>query len=265
MNNTLTFGTVKAIRVQDIMVREIIMANNWERPIYFAVTCSEDSKIGLSDYLKMEGMGLRLVPEKRKAGEEFINIAMLQKHLFETPQTPSKDYRPGFLFRGLNNKDIFFDENHMRMTQNFRNGFMRLAINYVNSGQKDLALRTLDRMESVMPRSVLPLDFGLLYEVGNIYMQAGGRKQYEELVPEIEKKGWQMIDENPTDVQSYWNPYRILLDTYENTGNNRKLLEVWQRLETLFPNDQNVKSNVQKYRAIIQGNAGSPPPPDTTK
>jgi hypothetical protein len=57
MNNTLQFGNVKAVRVQDLMVKEIVEANNWERPIYFAVTASEDSKIGLSDYLKMEGMG----------------------------------------------------------------------------------------------------------------------------------------------------------------------------------------------------------------
>ena len=62
MPNSLTFGDIKAIRVQDIMVREIVEANNWERPIYFAVTCSDDSKIGLQDYLKMEGMAFRLVP-----------------------------------------------------------------------------------------------------------------------------------------------------------------------------------------------------------
>ena len=58
MNPTLNYGNVQAVRVQDLMVKEIIEANNWERPIYFAVTCSEDSKIGLSDYLRMEGMAI---------------------------------------------------------------------------------------------------------------------------------------------------------------------------------------------------------------
>lgn len=53
------------------MVKEIIEANKWERPVYFAVTCSEDSKIGLSDYLKMEGMALKLVPEK----EQVVNLS----------------------------------------------------------------------------------------------------------------------------------------------------------------------------------------------
>jgi hypothetical protein len=29
MNNTLTFGKVKAVRVQDLMVKEIVEVNNW--------------------------------------------------------------------------------------------------------------------------------------------------------------------------------------------------------------------------------------------
>ena len=37
MPNTIQFGEIKAIRVQDIMVRDIIETNKWERPIYFAV------------------------------------------------------------------------------------------------------------------------------------------------------------------------------------------------------------------------------------
>jgi hypothetical protein len=63
------------------MVKEIVEANNWERPIYFAVTCSDDSRIGLGDYLKMEGMAFRVVPEKRTAGFEFVNEKELSKAL----------------------------------------------------------------------------------------------------------------------------------------------------------------------------------------
>ncbi len=35
MSNTLTFGEIKAVRVQDLMVKELVEANNWQRPIYF--------------------------------------------------------------------------------------------------------------------------------------------------------------------------------------------------------------------------------------
>src|SRR3972149_10449289 len=92
---TLNFGNVKAIRVQDIMVKEIVESNIWERPIYFAVTCSEDSKIGLSNYLRMEGMAFRLVPQQSQSEVTFIDEEILSKQLLGNPdQVASKDYKP---------------------------------------------------------------------------------------------------------------------------------------------------------------------------
>ena len=143
MPNTLTFGKVQAIRVQDIMTREIVEANNWERPISFAVTCSDDSKIGLQDYLKMEGMTFRLVPEKRKPGSEFINDQIVEAQL-EGNTVASKDYKPGFRFTGLNDPTIFFDDNHTRMIQNYRNAFMRLAVYYRSVGDNQKLIATLN-------------------------------------------------------------------------------------------------------------------------
>ncbi len=250
MNNTLTFGNVKAVRVQDLMVKEIVEANNWERPIYFAVTCSEDSKIGLQDYLKMEGMALRLVPEKRTQGQEFINPEIMREQLLSKDTGYSKDYKPGFKFRGLNDQSIFFDENHQRMTQNYRNAFLRLAIYYVNSDQSPLAVNTLDIMEEKMPRTVMPVEFGILYELSNIYFRAGGISQFNKLAVELEKEAWARIESEPTDAGSYWNPYRVLLDIYENQRNFKKSYEVWQKLSTIYPGDPTVRTNLEKYRIL---------------
>jgi hypothetical protein len=50
-----------------------------------------------------------------------------------------------------------------------------------------------------------------------------------------------------------------LIDLYEAQGRNDKLLEIWQKLESIFPEDPNVKANVQKYRNLVQGI------PDTSK
>ena len=46
------------------MVMEILRNNNWERPIYFAVTIGPDSYVGLQDYFRLEGLAWRLVPVK---------------------------------------------------------------------------------------------------------------------------------------------------------------------------------------------------------
>ena len=251
MPNTLSFGDIKAIRVQDIMVKEIIEANNWERPICFAVTCSDDSKIGLQDYLKMEGMTFRFVPERRKPGSEFINEELVKAQI-QGNEIPSKDFQPGFRFTGLNDPTIFFDENHTRMVQNYRNAFMRLSVYYRGIGDNQNLIATLNKMNEKLPYKVLGMDNGLLFEVGNLYLQAGDKEKFREISADVEERALAELERNPDDVNSYYNPYRILIETYENTQEYDKLLSLWQRLETMFPNDPTVKSNIKRYQEMIQ-------------
>jgi hypothetical protein len=251
MDNTLTFGEVKAVRVQDLMVREIVMSNNWERPIYFAATCSDDSKIGMQDYLRMEGMAFRLVPEKRQPGVEFINHELVAKMLQENAGY-NKDYEPGFKFRGVNNPDIFFDENHRRLIQNYRNSFIRLTLYYINTNQMNLAIQTLDLMDEKIPRDIRPLPFGLLYEVSNLYHSAGATERYKKIADEIEQQALAVMEQNPQDVQSYYSPYRVLMTIYENTNDYENSYKLWQKLEIMFPNDPSVKANLERYKKLVQ-------------
>lgn len=74
------------------------------------------------------------------------------------------------------------------MIQNYRNSFLRLAISYVYSNQNDKALATLDQMERQVPRKIRGMDFGLEFELSNIYLNAGGMNQYKEIAAELEKK-----------------------------------------------------------------------------
>jgi hypothetical protein len=252
MNPTLTFGNIQAVRVQDLMVREIIEANNWQRPIYFAVTCADDSKIGMHDYLRMEGMAFRFVPERRKPGVEFIEPEILQAQLIENPGY-SRDYQPGFKFRGLNDPSIFLDDNHKRMTMNYRNSFLRMTLYYLNTGKNDLAVQTLDMMEEKMPRGNIEMEYGLLYEIGTLYQRAGGNEQYKQIVEEVEALAWERMEKDPTDTQSMYNPYRLLISIYESQNNYKKLIEVWERLGTMFPNDPTVRTNIDMYRRLAAG------------
>jgi hypothetical protein len=249
MNNTLTVGNIKAVRVQDLMVKEIVEANNWERPIVFAVTVSDDSKIGMQDYLKMEGMGQRLVPERRRQNEEFLNPELMRQQLFNEPEEFSRDYRPGFKFRSLSDPDVFLDENHQRMTQNYRNAFIRLALYHTIRNENQLALESLNMMEERLPRNLVNIDFFVKYQLSDIYYRIGGIKEYNEIASELEAEAWSRIEQNPADA-GMWNPYRVLLDIYENTQNHSMSYEVWQRLARLYPTDPNVRNNVEKYKLL---------------
>ncbi len=251
MKPTLSFGDVQAIRVQDIMVKEIVEANTWQRPIYFAVTVSQDGKIGLDDYLKSEGMATRLVPEKSKGNYDFINPDIIAKQIKENPGY-SKTYKPGFKFRGLNNPNIFFDDNHKRMTQNYRNAFMSLAYYYINHNENQLAVNTLDEMQEKMPRNVIGMEYPLLYNVANMYYNIGKIEKAKELFAEVEEDAVKDMEENPTNLTSYFSPYRILLDLYGKENKYDKLVDIWKRIQVYYPNDPTVKANIDRYSKLAK-------------
>ncbi|MCK7529138.1 MAG: hypothetical protein MZV64_72075 [Ignavibacteriales bacterium] len=149
----------------------------------------------------------------------------------------------------MNDPTIFFDENHTRMVQNYRNAFMRLAVHYRSIGDNQKLIATLNDMNEKLPYKVLGMDNGLLFEVANLYFYAGDKEKFSEISADVEARALADLEKNPEDVQSYYNPYRLLIEIYENTEQHDKLLALWQKLETMFPNDPTVKSNIEKYQA----------------
>ena len=112
------------IRVQDLMVLNIIEANHWKRPIYFAITVSDQNLIGLrniqdqsKNFLTMEGMVFRLSPEP----VELITadrLAQNMLHQFEYPY--------------LNDPDAQFDESSVKLMGNYRASLLQLAYHFLN-------------------------------------------------------------------------------------------------------------------------------------
>ena len=51
------------LRAQDKVVLNIVNANKWRKPIYFAITVSDDNFIGLGPYLQNQGMCMRIMQE----------------------------------------------------------------------------------------------------------------------------------------------------------------------------------------------------------
>lgn len=60
---------------QDIVTRaelammDILVHNDWERPVYFAFTVPETQRLGLDDYLVSEGFALRLMPIRAQSDQ----------------------------------------------------------------------------------------------------------------------------------------------------------------------------------------------------
>lgn len=262
MKPTAQFGDVQAIRIQDLAVLDFIRANNWERPIYFAVTCADNSKISLDEYLQMEGLALKLVPYKGENSFYFVNEKILKEQLFNEPVGFSKNYQPGFKYRGLNDTTIFLDENHQRLAQNYRNSYLRLAIYYLQEkNDKKSAIAALDKMEEKLPRTIIPIRYELLHDISSLYKSAGEMGKYKQLTKEVEKIALDMINKNPLDFNREYNPYVILKDIYEARGDYDRLIDLFSKLQSNLPSpDQGIKGLIDEYRKrISQGSEVNKP------
>lgn len=249
MEPTLQYGKISAIRAQDIAALSIIQANAWKRPVYFAVTVSDDSKLGLDNYLIMEGLAHRLVPKKATQSYYYVDPKILGEQIFDEPEGYSKDYQPGFKFRGLNDSTIFFNNNHIRLTQNYRNSFMRLALYYLyGHDNKEMAVKSLDEMEKKLPRKIIPMDYRLKHDISMMYFNAGAYEKFMELSNEVEKVALDRLKINIRDFSGAYNPYRLLKEIYENRGEWQKLIDLFTRLQEVVPNDPDIKNLIMKYQ-----------------
>ncbi|MFC2092552.1 protein O-mannosyl-transferase family [Bacteroidota bacterium] len=239
-----------ALKTNDLLVLDIIRANNWERPIYFSVTVSEDNYIGLGDYLLWEGMAQRLVPYKTTSPYGVtVNNEIMRECLFNEPSEPRKTMQYGFIFKGLDDKSIFYNQDHRRMIETYRTLFLRLAYSYSEDSTKyDQVKLTLDEMEKRIPRSAVPMDYRIKYDVAMIYLRLGDVNKFNEYAREVETVALEELQTNPGSMQSYYNPYRILIDIYEAQGQYQKALDILNRLSLVSPNDP----AVQQKMAIIK-------------
>ena len=152
----------QGIRVQDIMVVHILGANQFKRPVYFAVTVSNDNKLGLDSYMRMDGLALKVFPAKLSSRRS-VDPEVMWPLLSEK-----------FEYRNLDNPKVYYDDNVTSLLQNYRSAFLTLAETYRQRGEDDNMLNVLDRLSEVMPENVIPTNdwrinmaIGQLYELGN--------------------------------------------------------------------------------------------------
>lgn len=158
----------------DLTILDILAANDWERPIYFASTTGLDSYIGLENYFRAEGMAYRLVPIKKSGRGDgnpgYVNTDILYKRLMED-----------FHWGGMDKNSIYMDETNRRMTMSLRITFSRLADALIAENDMERAKEVLDRAMEVMPEENVPFDVFVLYIAENYY-EVGEVEKANELV-----------------------------------------------------------------------------------
>ncbi len=160
------------IRVQDLMIFLIAKGANWERPVYFAVTVSNDNRIGIDKYLAMEGLVYKLYPHKvDRVDKEEILSNLIPEY---SDSSREGDLGNVYRFRNLNNPDVYLNPNSMRLMQNYRTGFIQAAVGFIRSNEYEKARTLLNYMEEKIPEEIIPIEHkGLYLEIGRLYGMMG--------------------------------------------------------------------------------------------
>lgn len=164
----------------DLMVLDIIAANNWERPIYFAISVSPSSYLGLEKYFQLEGLAYRLVPidaaaaGSRGAGNTGrVNADIMYNNLMNR-----------FKFGNINDPNVHVDADLRRMIFNFRGNYARLADALNARGEKEKAIAVLDRSLELMPDRAAHYNV-YMYNTIEAYYDAGDMEKANALTEQV--------------------------------------------------------------------------------
>jgi tetratricopeptide (TPR) repeat protein len=256
--------------VKDIAAHHILETNAWKQPVYLAVTVPE--QMGLESQLSMEGLAFRILPEKT---DMRVNVERTMKNLNEV-------YRYGGLVlhdpkdpnRWLHDTVVYKDDNASRLTQNYAAAFTRVAIEQMEQGQYDEALKQIERAMAVAPAFTGgTITYGvLLEEVGRLGEAEAHYRRELERVP----GDWQLLyrlaeclnrEKKPEESIPYYEqaiqgapsnqyyPYQGLAGVYYQLNRYDKAANVLERWLILHPDDRNVKAIYDELRQSLASGA----------
>ena len=174
----------RGIQKNHVMMLDMLQANNWVRPVHFAITTGDDMYLNLMEWFRHDGMVYSLVPIRNTA--EAPNLYVMLAH-----GTVNTDIKWDILmnperaaYTSLYNEDIYYNETDRRPLVSFRSNFTRLALALIDEGKMDSAITVLNKSLELLPNHVLNFDAAMI-AVSNAYFLAGDKQQGLELAEKM--------------------------------------------------------------------------------
>jgi len=293
----------QALKTQDLMVLRIINDTKWRYPIYFAVTVGNENRIGLEDYLGMEGLTFRLnshkmsLVDKEKMNanlmtdigdvtwsKEFITSSLVNDKSDSNKTTWSKDFQTGYIFRNLGNEDIYYSNQIIRLMQNYRSGYLQLAVVYyfeyqdllndssVTSKEIETArqkvLSVLKKMDKNLPQETIPITTNdHAFQIGHLYSRIGEKNIFRSILEDLNNRKNVTVEEKLKfgqayiqeldDAESALNIFRGLYNSYVDVENIARVKGIrkagltqasWDKWQRMY--GEIVSSLVLTYRSL---------------
>jgi hypothetical protein len=161
----------------DLAVMDIMAGNNWERPLYYAVTVPGSTYNGLEDFFVLEGMAFRVSPikiDKPAPGETgMVDTNEMYENMMNR-----------FRWGNAGEKGVYLDENNRRLFDIFRRQFGRLSKALVLEGDTLRAVAAAEKGVSIIPPEKMPFDY-FSTDLGEALAMAGKKDEAEKLLTTI--------------------------------------------------------------------------------
>jgi tetratricopeptide (TPR) repeat protein len=169
----------------EMIVLDMLAHNDWNRPIFYAVTVGSDNYVGLEDYFQLEGFGYRIVPIREQSNDGMTGHVDTEKAYHNFMEVYDLD----------NFKDprVYLDENHQRMALNIRNNMGRLATALLDEGKTEKALDVLDKALDVLPSDRVPHNYFSIF-LAEGYYRADHPEKADEILENLATLNFQELD-----------------------------------------------------------------------
>lgn len=248
-----------SLQRNDLMILNIIAANNWKRPIYFTMPYAS-AGLGLDQFLRKDGMTYRLVPivTKNQGSNWIVRAQARENNLdFEKDNVMNK-----FVFTSP--KGTYFDEENRRHALEIRNVYAETAGNLADIGRKEEARQILRRADSLISND------HLLYAmpnkdreyndmIGLVFLEACYKAEDTVLARKVKE----LLKKDMTQEKNYYNYLRTnrsdLFSFFDGpTGDaayNEYLLQQLEMLEQRYEPQAAIQTNPPALPADSSGNA----------
>ena len=171
----LDFGGARSILKDDLAVMDIIGSNAWERPIYFAVTVPEGKMLGLRDYLRLEGLGLRLTPVKQASDRTFGPVGAGRVDVDRVYDNVTEK----FAFGNFDKEDLFVDPSYAPSVQMTQFVLIRAISELLADGDEARAGELAKLYFDAFPHVNFPFDANTIFPI-RVLLETGQEEEAKE-------------------------------------------------------------------------------------
>jgi hypothetical protein len=151
-----------ALEKKDLALLDLLLTNNWERPLYVNNTSLEQFNVDLKPYVVAEGNAYRILPVRNPNPRfRLVNTKVAYDNIMNK-----------FQFRGLDNPHVYYSVDYRNFVLNHRGTINEVTDALLAEGKKEQARDILLLGLEKMPDAAIPYDVSnarnieALFEVG---------------------------------------------------------------------------------------------------